>query len=69
MKPYQIITDSCCDFTGELYAQMDLTVVPLTVIYQGTAYQDSHNEACLKKLYDGLPTRFVLSEPDVYEGI
>jgi len=54
MKPYQIITDSCCDFTGELYAQMDLTVVPLTVIYQGTAYQDSHNEACLKKLYDGL---------------
>lgn len=53
MYPYQIITDSCCDFPNELYEQLDLKLVPLTVIYQGTAHTDTNGD-CLKKLYAGM---------------
>ena len=28
---YQIITDSCCDFTKEMYEKLGLAVVPLMV--------------------------------------
>jgi len=34
---------------------------------EARAYNEQAQKA--EKLYDGLPTRFVLSEPDVYEGI
>lgn len=53
MNPYQIITDSCCDFPSGQYAQLGLSVVPLTVIYQGTAHADANGD-CLKTLYDGM---------------
>lgn len=32
---YQIVTDSCCDFTKAQYAQKNLTWVPLTLRYKG----------------------------------
>ena len=81
MNPtYQIITDSCCDYPNEWYAQMDLTVVPLTVIYQGTARSDTNDDS-LKQLYDGMrageaastsavnPQRWTMAmEPALKEG-
>ena len=50
---YQIITDSCCDFPDELYAELQLTVVPVTVLYQGTERDDT-NGPHLKDFYNGL---------------
>ena len=32
---YQIITDSCCDFPTELYRELKLDFVPLTVEFRG----------------------------------
>jgi len=53
MYSYQIFTDSCCDFPDGLYADLQLTVVPLTVLYQGTEKDDANNDS-LKEFYNGL---------------
>lgn len=50
---YQIITDSCCDFTAQLYRDLNLSVVPLTVTYNGETYPD-RNDDSLKDMYSGL---------------
>lgn len=50
---YQIVTDSCCDFTEEMYRKLDLTVLPLTVTFRGQTYAD-RNDDSLKDLYAGL---------------
>ena len=53
MNRYQIITDSTCDFPNELYAQLDVTKVSLTVQFAGEDRQDTNDDS-LKQLYDGL---------------
>lgn len=50
---FQIITDSCCDFSAEKYRQLNLTVLPLTVTYQGKTFPD-RNDDSLKDMYNGL---------------
>lgn len=50
---YQIITDTCCDFPAQMYDQLGVTVVPLSVLYKGVNY-DSYTEQWLKDLYEGL---------------
>lgn len=50
---YQIITDSCCDFPTELYAKLNLTVVPLSVEFRGEVFDDKNDDS-LKTIYDGL---------------
>lgn len=50
---YQIITDTCCDYPLEMYGELGLTVVPLSVNYRGEVY-DSFTKEWLKSLYDGL---------------
>lgn len=50
---YQIITDSCCDFPFELYEQLNLKFVPLTVEFRGVTDKD-RNDDSLKQMYDGL---------------
>ena len=52
---YQIITDSCCDFPTELYRELKLDFVPLTVEFRGDTFDD-RNDASLKGMYDGLRT-------------
>ena len=32
---YQIITDSCCDFTQQQYRDWDVACAPLSVLYEG----------------------------------
>ena len=44
---YKIITDTCCDFPAEMYKELDLTVVPLTVLYKGVE-QKEYTEQWLK---------------------
>ena len=50
---YQIITDTCCDFPTEMYAELGLKVVPLRVNFRGKD-TDSYSEQWLKDLFDGL---------------
>ncbi len=50
---YQIITDSCCDFTREMYESLNLTMVPLSVDFRGQV-SDDKNDDSLKQLYAGL---------------
>ena len=50
---YQIITDSCCDFTKEMYEKLGLVVAPLMVNFRGQTYPD-RNDGSLKDMYAGL---------------
>ena len=50
---YQIITDSCCDFTKEMYEKLGLAVVPLMVNVRGQTFPDRNDES-LKDMYAGL---------------
>lgn len=50
---YRIITDTCCDFPQEMYAQLGLIVTPLTLTFRG-AEHNSFSEAFLKDLYNGM---------------
>ena len=50
---YRIITDNCCDFPADMYADLDLAVVPLVVRFQNKEVSQ-YSEKWLKKLYEGL---------------
>ena len=50
---YRIITDTCCDYPTEMYRELDLDVVALSVLYKGEYYNE-YSEQWLKGLFDGL---------------
>ena len=50
---YRIITDNCCDFPADMYTDLDLNVIPLTVRFGGEEVSQ-YTEKWLKKMYDGL---------------
>ena len=50
---YRIITDTCCDFPDHMYAELQLTAVPLTVNYKNEPV-NSYTEQWLKDMFDGL---------------
>ena len=50
---YQIITDTCCDYPMEMYGELGLTVVPLSVLYKGVNYNE-YTVSWLKDFFDGL---------------
>ncbi|MBR5529786.1 MAG: DegV family protein [Oscillospiraceae bacterium] len=50
---YKIITDTCCDFPAHMYEELNLGVVPLSVLYKGQ-YYTSYSEQWLKDMFDGL---------------
>ena len=54
MADFKIITDSCCDFTNEMYQQHDVACVPLSVLYKGELHKNFTDDARTKELYDGI---------------
>lgn len=50
---YKIITDTCCDYPTQMYKDLDLEVVNLSVMYKGVNYSE-YTEQWLKELFDGL---------------
>jgi len=50
---YRIITDNCCDLPAEMYEELNLSVVPLVVRFQGKEVSQ-YSEKWLKKMYAGL---------------
>ncbi len=51
---YQIITDSCCDFTQAQLQQYDVTCANLTVLYNGENHQNFSDPAAVKAFYEEL---------------
>ena len=50
---YRIITDSCCDLSEQMYADLGLTVVPLSLTIKGETI-NSYTEERLKDIYTSL---------------
>ncbi len=50
---YRIITDSCCDFPENMYEELGLSMIPLSLNYEGKDHTDL-SEKFLKKLFQGL---------------
>ncbi|MDO5399524.1 MAG: DegV family protein [Eubacteriales bacterium] len=53
---YQIITDSSCDFTDQQYRELDVTYVPLTLLYNGEEQPNFNDPAAVKAFYDLMRT-------------
>ena len=51
---YQIITDSCCDFTNAQYKEMNVLCAPLTVMYNGESHSNFSDPTAVKAFYDEL---------------
>ena len=51
---YQIVTDSCCDFTEAQYRELGVVSAPLTVMYNGESHNNFSDEAAVKAFYDEL---------------
>ena len=73
MMSYKIITDSCCDFTKQQYQDLDLTYVPLTLLYKGKSFDSFTEVDELHAFYDGIragemPTTSAVN-PDGWERI
>ena len=50
---YRIVTDTCCDFPEQIYDELNLSVVRLSVNYKGQI-TDSYTEEWLQAMFDGL---------------
>ena len=48
---YQIITDSCCDFTEDVYTAMNVVSVPLSVMWGGRIHGHFSNKEALQAFY------------------
>ena len=53
MSNYKIITDSCCDLPVEKIQELDLTVIPLNLLFRGQSRLDAVTDE-IKEVYDGL---------------
>ena len=53
MANYRIITDSCCDLTPALISKLDITVVPLNMLFRGELRADSVGDD-IKEVYTAL---------------
>lgn len=58
---YQIITDSCCDFTAEQYIQMNAVSVPLSVMWDGQQHRHFSDNESLRDFYNRMRDGLVAS--------
>lgn len=50
---YRIITDTCCDFPEQMYQELDLSVVSLSVNFKGETVK-TYSESWLKEMFNDL---------------
>ena len=50
---YRIITDSCCDLPENMYGELGLSMIPLTLNFRGQEHTDL-SEPFIKDLYKGM---------------
>ena len=53
MSAYKIITDSCADLLPEMLEALDVSSIPLTVLFRGENRNDCVDDS-IKEVYDGL---------------
>lgn len=53
MTNYRIITDSCCDFSKDMLAQLDISVTNLTLMFREQVFEETTDEQ-LKTVYDAM---------------
>ena len=53
MSAFKIITDSCADLSPEMIAALDVSSIPLTVMFRGENRNDCVDDS-IKEVYDGL---------------
>ena len=72
MSAYKIITDSCADLRPEMIEALDVSSIPLTVLFQGEVRNDCVDES-IKEVYDGLRNGEVATtsaaNPDGWTGV
>ena len=73
MNTYQIVTDSCCDFTRSQYSSLHLDWVPLTLRYRGEEIDGFTEPGDLHSFYDSIrqgemPTTAAVN-PEAWAGI
>lgn len=70
---YQIITDSCCDFTDSQYEDMNVACVPLSVMWDGESHSHFSSEDALRDFYSrmrgGLRATTSALNPDNWAGV
>ena len=54
MPNFQIITDSCSDFTEQMYREFSVRSAPLSVLYKGVLHENFSDDASLQDLYAGI---------------
>lgn len=54
MYSYQIITDSCCDFTDEQCAQLNISRVPLTFLFRDQTLDDPADTRAIQEFYNAM---------------
>ena len=50
---YRIVTDSCCDLPENMYKELNVSMVPLTLNFRGQEHTDL-SDTFIKGLYDGM---------------
>ena len=72
MATYQIITDSACDLPKAMLEQLDVTCIPLQVVFRGQTICDSVDEG-IREIYDGLragePTSTSAANPEGWASV
>lgn len=58
---YQILTDSCCDFSDSQYKELGVSYVPLSVMWDGTCHEHFSTEDALKDFYDQMRNGLIAS--------
>ena len=70
---YQIITDSCCDFTKEQLQERNLTCANLTVLYKGENHSNFSDPAAVKAFYgelrEGVTATTAACNPDDWAAL
>ncbi len=54
MANYKIITDSACDLSQEMLQALDVTAVPLHLLFKGKNMTDTVEDRAIKKFYAGM---------------
>ena len=54
MADYKIITDSACDLSEEMLKALDVTAVPLHLLFKGKNIPDTVEDRTIKKFYAGM---------------
>ena len=70
---YQIITDSCCDFTEAQLQKYNVTCANLTVMYKGENHTNFSDPAAVKAFYDeirgGITATTAAANPDDWASL